>query len=234
MCRVERQFARTLNGVPCGVEGRFESCPASRRRPCGEGGTGCVASLVSPRGAKGGCRLACFSGGAGICSASEPYSYNRLRNRICGRVSPVFSDVFHDLWRTPSGSRVLAAPCYPPATDAVFNCVCRRRQGGCTLSVATRRLFVFVGAGPTGGRIGAWLLYYYRCGGCQVSEPGWAGLKDWQDGPALLSPIALTLALSRPAGEGMDSCPLPSREGMCATSLPHSGMPRALALLPPS
>ena len=65
-----------------------------------------------------------FVGGASICSASEPYSYNGLRNRISGNVAPVFLG----LWRAPPAGAV-SAPCTPARCHTSFNCSCYVLKG---------------------------------------------------------------------------------------------------------
>ncbi len=86
-----------------------------------------------------------FIGGASICSASEPYSYNGLRNRIFGNVAPVFLG----LWRAPPAGAV-SAPCTPARCHTSFNCSCYVLKG-LRRPVSTRRFFVFVGAAPIKG-----------------------------------------------------------------------------------
>ena len=54
-----------------------------------------------------------FVGGASVCPASEPCSYNGPNNRVSAAFRPVFSDVSQDLWRAPPAGRVLATPCRP-------------------------------------------------------------------------------------------------------------------------
>ncbi len=48
-----------------------------------------------------------FIGGASICSASEPYSYNGLRNRIVGTLRPSFWACGGHRRRAPSAPRAL-------------------------------------------------------------------------------------------------------------------------------
>ncbi len=117
-----------------------------------------------------------FFGGASICSASEPYSYNGLRNRISGNVAPVFLG----LWRAPPAGAV-SAPCTPARCHTSFNCSCYVLKG-LRRPVSTRRFFVFVRRSDK-SRLGAWLLYYYRCSGCQVSlsEPGFEGFEGLKE-----------------------------------------------------
>ena len=78
--------------------------------------------------------------------------------------------------------------------------------------VSTRRFFVFVRRSD-GGRIGAQLLYYYKCCESQVCwclNRGLRGFVDWRDGPALLSPFTLTLTLSH---QGRGDMPPPRSSG---------------------
>ena len=116
----------------------------------------------------------------GICSASEPYSYNGLRNRIFGNVSPVFLG----LWRAPPAGAV-SAPCTPARCQyfiikLCLSCVLK----GLRTPVSTRRFFVFVGAVPIKG--GSALSCYITTDVVFVkwllSEPGICGdFKDWKD-----------------------------------------------------
>ena len=65
-----------------------------------------------------------FVGGASVCPASEPCSYNGLNNRVLAAFRPVLSDVSHDLWRAPPAGRVLATPCRPARCRTLFNFLC--------------------------------------------------------------------------------------------------------------
>ena len=54
-----------------------------------------------------------FVGGASVCSASEPYSYNGLRNRVSAAFRPSSQTSFMTCGGHRRWIRVLAAPCRP-------------------------------------------------------------------------------------------------------------------------
>ena len=124
-----------------------------------------------------------FVGGAGICSASEPYSYNGLRDRFSAAFRPVFSDVFQDLWRAPSvdpyvGGSVWSRP-RPVTFIQLSLCSVFERLSSTTFPDAA--ILRFPERWSDGSRIGACCLYYYICCESQVSEPGFEGFQGWKD-----------------------------------------------------
>ena len=54
-----------------------------------------------------------FVGGASVCSASEPYSYNGLNNRVSAAFRPSSQTSFMTCGGHRRWIRVLAAPCRP-------------------------------------------------------------------------------------------------------------------------
>ena len=81
-------------------------------------------------------RLACygFVGASSYLSASEPYSYNDLRNRVFRqRFAHLHSSErktsFSGCGGTPPAGRVLATPCYPARCLTSFNCACYVLKG---------------------------------------------------------------------------------------------------------
>ena len=131
-------------------------------------------------------RLACygFVGASSYLSASEPYSYNGLRNRVFRqRFAHLHSSErktsFSGLWRDIAGGSYVGDPCYPARCRTSFNCSCyvlkgcahnpcRRGDSSCS-----RRPFD-----------ASWLLIYNIC--CTdvkrvLSEPGFEGFEGWKD-----------------------------------------------------
>ena len=94
-------------------------------------------------------RLACygFVGASSYLSASEPFSYNGLHNRVgwqrCARLhSSERKTSFSGLWRDIAGGSCVGDPCYPARCRTSFNCACYVLKG-CARPFSTRRFFVF-------------------------------------------------------------------------------------------
>ncbi len=110
-----------------------------------------------------------FVGGAGICSASEPCSYNGLRDRFSAAFRPVFSDVFQDLWRVPSVDPCVGGSVWSrPRPDYLYSVVFVQRLRKVELDLSRRGDSSFSVRWSECTRIGACCLYYYICSGSQV------------------------------------------------------------------
>ena len=102
VCRIERPFARTLNGqIPPRYSLWIPVLPGTTLVlrvplwiPACAGMTLGRASAV----------WLAFVGGAGICSASEPYSYNGLRDRVSAAFRPAFQTSLRLVAGTAGGS----------------------------------------------------------------------------------------------------------------------------------
>ena len=86
--------------------------------------------------------LACVVGVSSKSPHSERYSYNRLRNRVCGRVCHLTGHSAGTVGEPFVGGSVYV----PPATISFNSVVCYVFEGFACGPVSTRRCFVFVGA----------------------------------------------------------------------------------------
>ena len=83
-------------------------------------------------------------------SASERYSYNRLRNRFVAAFRPSSQTSFRSLWRDTAGGSCVGDPVLPRSLPYFIQLFLLRLRKVCAQPVSTRRWFLF--GASAGGR----------------------------------------------------------------------------------